>query len=416
MLVEDGWTGGVGLRALCGGEALSTALSRRLVNRVATLWNVYGPTETTIWSSIRRIDESSEHAAAIEPIGRPIANTRIYVLDGTRQLVPIGVVGELYIGGAGVARGYLNRPELSAERFVRDPFSPDPHARLYKTGDLGRWRSDGTLQYLGRDDHQVKIRGYRIELGEIESKLKEHPQIKDGVVVARGNSPGEKRLVAYVVGRADNESATARVEGLRDYLKSMLPEYMVPGQFVFLEQLPLNASGKVDRKSLPEPEAWVNVGARYVAPATPTEEVLTQIWAEVLDLERVGVHDNFFDIGGHSLHAMQVIARIRDRLSVELPVRTLFDDAATVREQSGKVVELYRARQGVQLPALLPRAAGSPELPLVALVITGSGGTLAVRASMLDRTIGRSSRGSFARSSTARKSSGARPRSSSIWR
>src|SRR6185369_7282911 len=224
-------------------------------------------------------------------IGHPIANTQIYILDQHRQLVPVGVVGEIYIGGAGVARGYLNRAELTAERFIADPFSSQPQARMYKTGDLGRWRADGTIEYLGRNDHQVKIRGFRIELGEIEAELVRHGQVKEVAVVAREDAPGEKRLVAYLVARA--ETGQPSVEALRAHVKEVLPEYMVPSAFVILERMPLTQNGKLDRRALPAPELGAYISRRYEAPQGEVEEILAGIWQGLLRVERVGRWDNF---------------------------------------------------------------------------------------------------------------------------
>ena len=258
-------------------------------------------------------------------IGGPLPNVQVYVLDELLQAVPVGVVGELYVGGEGVARGYIGRGGLTAERFVADPFGA-AGARLYRTGDRGRYLADGRLQYLGRADQQVKLRGYRIELGEIESKLRAYPQIKDAVVIAREDERGEKRLVGYFTVRGE---AVPDTQELRYHLKESLPEYMIPAAYVLLGSLPLNASGKVDRGALPEPEAVTHAEAQYVPPATPTEEVLSQIWAEVLQLDQVGVEDNFFELGGHSLLGTRVMARVREQFAVELPLRALFETAAT---------------------------------------------------------------------------------------
>ncbi len=236
----------------------------------------------------------------------------------------MGVVGELYIGGAGLARGYLRRAGLTAERFIADRFGADG-GRLYRSGDLVRWRADGNLEFVGRVDQQVKLRGYRIELGEIEAVLAGAPGVGQAVVVAREEEAGEKHLVAYLTA-ADQPAGVGTVSQLREYLKGRLPEYMVPAAFVVLEELPLTANGKVDRKSLPAPQGRGLTGPQYVAPRTLTEELLCAIWAEVLKVERVGIEDNFFELGGHSLLAMRVIAHIRERLEVELPVRALFDD------------------------------------------------------------------------------------------
>jgi acyl carrier protein len=244
----------------------------------------------------------------------------MYVVDRWGNPQPVGVVGELCIGGDGLARGYRNRPDLTAERFAADPFSAVPGARLYRTGDLARWRHDGTIECLGRMDHQVKIRGFRIELGEIEAALQQHPGVRQAVAVVRTYGPGDTRLVGYVVGEAG-----LSVEGLQTHLQALLPEYMVPTRYVLLDRLPLTPSGKVDRKALPMPDATPTSGSSYVAPRTPLEESLVAIWQEVLKIERVGVEDNFFDLGGHSLLMMQVVSRVERVLGIAMPVRSFFE-------------------------------------------------------------------------------------------
>jgi hypothetical protein len=258
----------------------------------------------------------------VESIGRPIANTLVYILDAQRQPVPIGLAGELYIGGAGLGRGYLNRPELTAEKFVANPFG-EPGSRLYRTGDLARYRADGNIEFLGRMDQQVKIRGFRIELGEIESVLDQHPGVARSVVTAREVAAGDRRLVAYVVA-ATAEMPT--VDELRSFLKQKLPEYMLPSAFVPLERLPLTLNGKVDRRALPAPDqARPDLATGYAAPRDAVEKQLASVWAEVLGLERVGIHDDFFDLGGHSLLAMQLISRANSVLQAGLTVRDIFE-------------------------------------------------------------------------------------------
>jgi acyl carrier protein len=257
---------------------------------------------------------------------------RVYVLDPYRQPVPVGVAGELYIAGAGVARGYLNRPEMTAQKFLADPFRGGGE-RMYRTGDRGRFLPDGQIQFLGRFDDQVKIRGFRIELGEVEAALCRHPEVLEAVVVAREDVPGQKRLVAYVVGR---EAMPGRSD-LRGFLKEKLPEYMVPSAFVALEALPLTPNGKVDRKALPAPEdGRPELEEALVAPRTPIEEKVAGIWCQVLGLEKVGVHDNFFELGGHSLLATQVVSRLRKAFQRELPIRWLFE-APTVAQFAARV-------------------------------------------------------------------------------
>ncbi|WP_374586473.1 amino acid adenylation domain-containing protein, partial [Pseudoduganella sp.] len=323
MLLAGGWQGARGLKVLCGGEALPADLSAQLRAVVGELWNVYGPTETTIWSTCRRVDGACSGVA--EPIGRPIANTQVYVLDAQLQPVPLGAAGELYIGGLGVARGYLDRPELTAERFVRDPFSSDAGARMYKTGDLARWRADGQLEYLGRNDFQVKVRGFRIELGEIETRLAACAGVRQAVVAAREDTPGDQRLVAYLIAE---EGATLDMAALRSELLAQLPEYMVPSAFLQLDAFPLTPNNKLDRKALPAPGAEAVIRREYEAPQGAAEEAIAVVWQELLGVERVGRHDNFFELGGHSLLAVQAIGRLRKALGVEISLRNLFDHAS----------------------------------------------------------------------------------------
>jgi amino acid adenylation domain-containing protein len=308
---------------LTGGETLSPQLVEKILelDPACELFNHYGPTETTVGSlTLRLNDYDWKHASGHSiPIGRPIANTQVYILDGQRQPVPQGVIGELYIAGAGVTAGYLNQAEQTAERFVANPFVSDPQARMYRTGDLARYRADGNVEFLGRGDDQVKIRGFRIELGEIEAVLGKHAGVKQAVVLARADERGEKRLLGYVVAR----DASLTADTLRDYLKEQLPDYMVPQALLLLAKLPLNPNGKIDRQALPEPEQAET--RAYVAPRTPTEELLANIWGEVLRRERVSAEDNFFDLGGHSLMATQIVSRIREKFRVELAMRILFE-------------------------------------------------------------------------------------------
>jgi acyl carrier protein len=251
-----------------------------------------------------------------------VSNTEIYILDKGQQPSPVGVAGELYLGGDGLARGYLNRPELTAEKFVPHPFSAAPGARLYHTGDLARYMADGTTEYLGRIDQQVKVRGYRIELGEIEAVLGQHPALRECVVMAAGKEHEEKRLVAYLVAEDEAVEATA----LRAYLEEKLPAYMVPSFFILLNELPLTPNGKINYKALPAPEQTrAGVGNEYVAPRTEVEQTLSAIWSEVLGVQRIGVHDSFFELGGHSLLATQVMSRIRDMFQVEIALRRIFE-------------------------------------------------------------------------------------------
>ncbi|WP_458391253.1 amino acid adenylation domain-containing protein [Sinorhizobium medicae] len=327
MLFDAGWEGAPDLSALCGGEALPSELASNLGRRVKSLRNLYGPTETTIWATTFLTDTRIEAPHRYVPIGRPIANTRIYLLDGHGQPVPFGAVGELYIGGAGVARGYLNRPDLTAERFLADPFSGKAGARMYRSGDLARYLPDGNLEFLGRNDDQVKIRGFRIEPGEIAARLLEHELVGDAAVVAHADAAGDKRLVAYVVAKTTDGSAEADGAGLaaslRAHLGGLLPDYMVPSAFVRLDALPLTVNGKLDRKALPVPDDDAYARRAYEAPQGEIETLLAGIWAELLGVERVGRHDNFFELGGHSLLTVQMMERLR-RLSLGVEVRTVF--------------------------------------------------------------------------------------------
>ena len=309
---------------ICGGEAVPPSLLRRW-NRDRRFINGYGPTETTVLSVTYLCPPELDGTEDL-PIGRPITNDRVYILDAHLQPVPVGVTGELYIGGAGVARGYLRRPELTAERFIDSPFVAGD--RLYRTGDIGRWRADGLIDYQGRNDFQVKIRGYRIELGEIESKLAALPGVKDAVVLAREDVAQQKQLVAYYLqDDAADAGADINPESLRAQLQSLLPDYMVPAAYVRLDAWPLTGNGKLDRKALPAPDgATMLAGRAYVAPRTPIEEVLAAMCAELLGVERVGVHDNFFDLGGHSLMAMRLIAAIRDTFGISLPLKQFFEN------------------------------------------------------------------------------------------
>jgi hypothetical protein len=273
---------------------------------------MYGPTETTIWSIIGKVDQK------MVSLGRPIAATQLFILDTSLNPVPQGISGELYLGGAGLARGYLNRPELTAERFVADPFDENG-GRLYRTGDLARWRADGQIEYLGRLDHQVKIRGFRIELGEIETQLLLQPQIREAVAIAK-DGPSGARLVAYLSCHAGNAVDMAE---LRAALAATLPDYMIPAAIVVLENLPLNANGKVDRRQLPEPEF---TGAdEYEAPQGEVEEMLAEVWKDILGINQIGRNDNFFELGGHSLAILRVQQKLQQSLPVSLSLRVYFE-------------------------------------------------------------------------------------------
>ena len=317
--LDAGWSGDRGLKILCGGEAWSAQLAKEILERCGSLWNMYGPTETTVWSAVRKVEAGQPIV-----IGSPIAKTSLYVLDGTLQLVPVGVPGELCIGGSGVARGYLRQPELTRERFLADPFKTEPGARMYRTGDLVRRLPDGTLEFLGRLDHQVKIAGNRIELGEIETSLARHPDVKQCVVIASEESQGDRRLAAYII---PETGKTVRTSDLRQFLAETLPTYMLPSFFVPLSAFPMTANGKLDRKALPSPDRTVEaVDGAPVEPHTPTEQAIAKVWRERLKLERVGTLSNFFDLGGYSLLAGQVVGDINRTLKAHLNIRAIFEN------------------------------------------------------------------------------------------
>ncbi|HEY3320746.1 MAG TPA: amino acid adenylation domain-containing protein [Planctomycetota bacterium] len=333
MLVEAGWKGNDKLRVITGGEALPSDLAVQLAERTAECWNMYGPTETTIYSTACRIKRDDERVT----IGRPINNTLVYILDSCHQPVPVGVPGEIYIAGVGLARGYFNWPELTAEKFVADPFAAGPGARMYATGDLGRYLADGSIEYLGRIDSQVKIRGFRIELGEIEAVFAQHPDISHAAVAAQADAGGDKRLVAYVVPR---EGKPADPADLQAFLKSKLPEYMVPPVIVRLESLPLGPTGKVDRKALPAHDLSTGRKGSRVPPRDKMEAELVEVWKQMLGTSEMGVTDNFFELGGHSIIAVRLVAHIERLYGKNLPLATLFQaptiaDLAVILRQSG---------------------------------------------------------------------------------
>ena len=329
MLVDAGWEGRPCLKALCGGEALPLAVADELVARGLELWNMYGPTETTIWSTIARIEDQGGPLT----IGRPIGNTSLYILDADLRPVPIGLPGELYIGGDGLARGYRGRPDLTEERFIAHPFDQTPGARIYRTGDLARYRSDGRVDYLGRIDDQVKVRGYRIELGEIENVLNRHPAVSRSVAVARADDRGERELVAYYVPNGTPVSSNT----LRRYLRQSVPDYMVPDVVMSVPAFPLTPNGKIDRKALPAPTRGRAEEEQYVAPRTPLERRLVEIWERELDIRPISVTDNFFDLGVRSIVAAQLFARIEHELGSGLPLGAVFH-APTI-ESLARLVE-----------------------------------------------------------------------------
>jgi amino acid adenylation domain-containing protein len=303
----------------CGGEALPSEVVAAFRQRLnAKLVNLYGPTEVSIDATSHSVDELP--AEEIVPLGKPLSNVQVYLLDSQQNPVPLGVQGEIHIGGVGLARGYLRRPELTAEKFIPHPFSNEPGQRLYRTGDLARQSEDGTIHFQGRTDYQIKLRGFRIELGEIEAALKQHAQVSDSLVLLREDTPGDQRLVAYVIAAESSSSE------IRDYLKERLPNHMIPSAVVFMESFPTLLNGKIDRKSLPPPDATRReTGSAYVAPRNPLEERLVEMWREVLVVESISVEDNFFELGGHSLLATQVITRLREMLKVDISLRSFFE-------------------------------------------------------------------------------------------
>ncbi|MHC0068640.1 non-ribosomal peptide synthetase [Nostoc sp. UIC 10890] len=324
MLLEAGWKGKAQLKILCGGEALTQNLATQLLQQGTEVWNLYGPTETTIWSTIHRIDQQQ----ALVTIGRPIANTQIYILDKYLQPVPVGIPGELYIGGAGLARGYFHQPELTKEKFIQNPFSSDPESRLYKTGDLARYLGGGNIEFIGRLDNQVKIRGFRIELGEIEAVLSQHPAIQKTAVIVRDDVSDDKSIVAYIV---SNKEEALTNDKLRRFLKHKLPGYMMPSFFVLLDTFPLTPNNKLDHHALPAPEQAKEAEDTFVAPQNELELQLTKIWEKNLGIQPISIRDNYFDLGGHSLLAVRLFAEIEKTFSKNLSLATLFQ-APTVEQ------------------------------------------------------------------------------------
>ncbi len=353
LLLTAGWGGNHQLKILCGGEALPGHLANQLLHRCASLWNMYGPTETTIWSAASQIETDSK----IVPINQAIANTQLYILDQYSQLVPVGVAGELHIGGDGLARGYFKRPDLTAEKFIPNPFS-EKASRLYKTGDLARYLPNGEIEYIGRIDNQVKVRGFRIELGEIEALLTQHFAVREAVVVVCKDLVDSQRIVAYLVPKIEQ---TLTISELRSFLESKLPSYMLPTNLVILEALPLTPNGKVDRKALPALDTMPSeFEETFVAPQTAIEKQLAIIWMEVLGLEKLGINDNFFELGGHSLLATQVISRINKNFDIELPLRRLFE-SPTVEKLAKSIGDKQLAVKSI---TPIKRVSREIELPL----------------------------------------------------
>jgi amino acid adenylation domain-containing protein len=359
MLDEPGFAKCSSLKRLfCGGEALTGEMQAGFFDlHDAELVNLYGPTEVSIDATSWKCLRDGEHR--VVPIGHPLANVRVYLLNAYQQPVPLGLPGEIYVGGAGLARGYHKRPNLTAEKFVPDPFSTEPGARLYKTGDLARRLVDGTIEFLGRVDYQVKLRGFRIELGEIEAALERHPAVSRAVVVVHDDETAGPRLAAYVLAAA-GEGPTGG--DLRTFLEETLPEYMVPSIFVPLKELPLMPNGKVDRRSLPPLDAAsMTAGRKFVAPRNAVEELLVGMWAEILNVRQVGIHDNFFDLGGHSLLAVRLNSRLRSTFRVEVPLNVLFETptVAGLGETIGRLVRLVGAAEEAPIVPVL-RDVGPP--------------------------------------------------------
>lgn len=348
-LVTSGWPGRRGLRAWCGGEALPTSLASQLQPRCGEVWNLYGPTETTIWSLVARLQDPDDRV----PIGRPIGATLAFVVDQDDRLAPIGVAGELLIGGAGVARGYLGSPELTAQRFVQLPVTGG--RRVYRTGDLVRWRPDGQLEFLGRLDDQVKLRGFRVEPGEVEAALRGQPGVADAVVVLRG-SQGNARLVGYVTGERPLDPAT-----LRRSVGQRLPAYMVPTEVLQLPELPRTPNGKLDRAALPMPEAVRDQRSGRSSPTTPVEHALAQIWADVLGVSAIGRDDDFFALGGHSLLIVQLAARVRRELGLELPLAVAYEMSSLASMATALSAQLLQGPDAADLEQLLDQLEGLPQ-------------------------------------------------------
>ena len=354
LLLESGWEWSPGLKVLCGGESFPIELAEKLVQRAGSLWNMYGPTETTIWSLLEHIERGTKKVL----VGRPIANTKVYVLDKNMEPLPPGIAGELYIGSAGLARGYLNRSDLTAERFVPHPFTLQAGERLYRTGDLARFSEEGKIEILGRVDQQVKIRGFRVELGEIEAALHANERVERAAVTVSEHGGDNKRLVAYIVPRSE-----IAVDQLRAALQQRLPEYMVPANFVMLQEMPLTANGKINRKALPAPPSDSHVHEElYISPRTDTERSLASIWTDILHVDRVGIQDNFFAMGGHSLLATRAVARIRDTFKMDVPVRAVFE-APTIAKLAGLIDNSRTSRKPSDAPSPESTATDLPAMP-----------------------------------------------------
>ncbi|MEO3406874.1 amino acid adenylation domain-containing protein [Mucilaginibacter sp. CAU 1740] len=366
IMLEAGWDESTPIKVICGGEALPKELAERILGKASSLWNVYGPTETTIWSTIKQI-KADDTAITI---GRPIDNTSIYILDKNLNPLDTGTIGEIFIGGDGLAAGYLNQPELTAEKFIADPFSGNPGDKMYRTGDLGRYMEDGEIECLGRADAQIKIRGYRIETGEIEYHLINQANVKQAVVVAQPDKKGINKLVAYITINDDHlaEDEIVRQKNWRSSLKNSLPDYMVPDDFIVIPTIPLTPNGKVDKKALIQTSTQVVEQVQmYVAPRTDVEKLVADIWKEFLEIEKVGVYDNFFELGGHSLIAVQVMARIEKITGKRLPLAALFENSTV--EKLSLMLELDG--KSIVWDSLVPIKPNGNKMPLY--IVHGAG-------------------------------------------
>jgi amino acid adenylation domain-containing protein len=363
IMLEAGWDKEK-IKVICGGEALPMDLAQRILDRATSLWNVYGPTETTIWSTLKQITANDGFIS----IGKPIDNTRIYILDKFQNPLIAGAAGEIYIGGEGIAHGYLNQHELTAEKFVSDPFLDEPGAKMYRTGDLGTFLPDGNLMYLSRIDAQVKIRGYRIETGEIEFNLAKEDSIKQAVVIARADSNGVDKLAAYVILKdAQNQGDSELIQQWRNNLRASVPDYMVPDNFVVIDAMPMTPNGKVDKKALAAQDIASVESVKYIAPRTDIEKLVADIWIELLGIEKVGIHDNFFELGGHSLIAVQVMARIEKETGKRLPLSILFENS-TVEKLS---LMLEMDGKSITWDSLVPIKPNGTKVPIY--IVHGAG-------------------------------------------
>jgi len=365
MMLEVGWEEHLPIKVFCGGEALAKDLAARLIPRCNELWNMYGPTETTIYSIIKHVTDADDIT-----IGWPVANTQIYIVDEDKQNRTDGEIGEIFIGGAGVSWGYLNRPDLSAERFIDNPYSDIPGDKIYKTGDLGKLKPDGDIVYLGRIDHQVKVRGYRIELGEIEFNLGKAEDVKEAVVIAREDTPGYPRLVAYLLLKSGQTGhpSSSQLDAWQNGLLAVLPEYMVPDDFVLLDVIPSTPNGKIDRKALPKPDySHIVRSEDYVAPRTSNEKLVADIWQEMMGLDKISIFDNFFQLGGRSLVAVKIMAKLEEKTGKRLPLATLFEHS-TVEKLAAR---LELNAEAISWDSLVPIKPKGSKMPLY--IVHGAG-------------------------------------------